>query len=497
MSDSSVTTVNGSELPGTIQSSGTAADLSEIITFSIFLRDSDPDSDPLTIATQSEFQAAHSASQADIDEIVKFAQACGLDVILTSAVKRLVKLKGMLDNVARAFALEFFSSDSGRTYSGSITIPGNLKEIITGVIGLDNQTKAEIKHIIVDYLEEESAKKAYSPAAIAEHYNFPADADGAGQTIGIIELGGNYSKSELMTYFNEMGVAEPEVVSVYIDENDSELSSADSEVLLDIEVAGMVASGARFVIYFASNTKQGFLDAIKSAIHDTTYSVDVLSISWAFTETDLESQFIDNVNAAFKEAAKMGITVCTSSGDRGAYNGGSSLSVQYPASDANVLTCGGTQFVEDDSGNIIGEEVWQQGSSATGGGISVCVAQPSYQGDAGIPLNPDEKTGRGLPDVAGFAATSPGYKVYYDGGWHAMGGTSAVAPLWAALIARINQSLGKRVGFINETLYCCKDSVCNDITVGNNGYYDAGKGWDACTGWGTPDGTRLLEKLKG
>jgi kumamolisin len=174
--------------------------------------------------------------------------------------------------------------------------------------------------------------------------------------------------------------------------------------------------------------------------------------------------------------------------------------VDFPAASPFVVACGGTKLAI--SGSAIGsEQVWNELSAnegATGGGVSEVFALPTYQSSAKVPKAPNGFVGRGVPDVAGNADPESGYNVVVDGQQTVIGGTSAVAPLWAGLLALINQSLGTNVGFVNAQLYAAKaEATFHDITSGNNGTYSAGKGWDACTGLGTPDGNALLAALKG
>jgi len=184
--------------------------------------------------------------------------------------------------------------------------------------------------------------------------------------------------------------------------------------------------------------------------------------------------------------------------------------VDFPASSPYVLACGGTTLLF--SGNTFtGEKVWNdggrdQGGGATGGGVSDDIAQPSWQKGIVPPsVNPGNHVGRGVPDVAGNADGVSGYAILADGQLLSeVGGTSAVSPLWSALIARANQKLGKPVGYINPLLYTSlgKTNAFRDITSGNNdptggqlGGYQSASGWDACTGWGSPDGTNLVNAL--
>jgi kumamolisin len=207
------------------------------------------------------------------------------------------------------------------------------------------------------------------------------------------------------------------------------------------------------------------------------------------------------LNSACEDAATMGITVLVAAGDDGATDGvtGGALTVDFPASSPYVVACGGTSLRLSGT-TIESETVWNDLSSsegATGGGVSESFALPSFQSSANVPKAPNGFVGRGVPDVAGDADPETGYNVVVDGQQSVIGGTSAVAPLWAGLFALINQSLGKNVGYVNSLLYSAnEEATFHDITSGNNDGYSAGPGWDACTGLGSPNGAALLAALK-
>ena len=274
--------------------------------------------------------------------------------------------------------------------------------------------------------------------------------------------------------------------------------------MLDIEVAAAVAPKAKIAVYFAPNTTQGFLDAITTAVHDTTNKPSVISISWGRPENELDRPGDDRIDQAFQTAAALGVTVCVASGDNGSADGAGDgkQHVDFPASSPFALGCGGTKLVGSGT-TITSEIVWNENptSSATGGGVSDFFAVPKYQAGAGVPVskNPGGRKGRGVPDVAGDADPTTGYAVRVDGQDFVIGGTSAVAPLWAGMIALMNQRLGHRVGYLNPLLYgsVVGTNSFRDITSGNNGAYTAKAGWDPCTGWGTPVGTKLLNALGG
>lgn len=456
------------------------------------------------LMTRDEYLARRGATAADIAQVERFALAYGLAVVQRNQAARRITLAGTVAAMNRAFAVTLqryaLSGSMFRGRTGPIYLPPELHPLVQGVFGLDNFPQAT-SHI--RYARRHRFNASYTPLDVASIYNFPAQGDGSGQSIGLIELGGGYQLTDLQTYFQELHVAMPTVTSVSVDGAQNaptgDPNSADAEVDLDIEVAGAIAPGAHIVVYFGPNSDQGFIDAITTAIHDTTNQPSVLSISWGAPEAEWSSQSIQAMDQAFQDAAALGVTVCCAAGDGGSSDGLNDglAHVDYPASDPYVLGCGGTRL---DPGC---EVVWNDGpSGATGGGVSDVFAQPSWQANANVPPSVnDQHVGRGVPDIAGDADPITGYQVRVDGSEFIIGGTSAVAPLWAALITLINQQRGKSLGYLNPTLYqnyslFMENAAFHDITDGNNGAYQAAPGWDACTGFGSPDGTALLKALQ-
>jgi kumamolisin len=466
--------------------------------------------------SRAEYENANGADPADFNQIKKFAQEFGLKVHETGTelARRTVLVSGTVAQFQKAFNVELkeYSHPKGnfRGRVGAISIPSDYAEIITGVFGLDNRPQAE-PHFRrlpgTPGIKTHAATTSYDPNQVAQIYDYPPG-DGTGQCIGIIELGGGFQLSDLTTYFGSLKIATPQVISVLVDggaNSPGDPNGPDGEVMLDIEVSGAIAPGAKIVAYFADNTDAGFLNAITTAVHDSTNNPSIVSISWGGPESSWTGQAMTSMDEAFQAAAAMGVTVCVAAGDDGSTDGVTDglNHVDFPASSPNVLACGGTKLVA--SGNSISSEtVWNElanNEGATGGGISDVFALPSYQSSAGVPpsANPGGHVGRGVPDVAGDADPTTGYVTLVDGESGVIGGTSAVAPLWAALIALINQSLGKPAGLINPALYQNSGSAqdFNDITSGNNGAYSAGPGWDACTGLGSPIGTQVAAVLGG
>jgi kumamolisin len=459
------------------------------------------------------------AAPEDLAAIEQLAQRHDLRVIGRSGPQRTVMLTGQLGDLLKAFPadLQQYHHPLGayRGRQGPILVPAGLENVITGIFGFDTRPKRRAGRGLRDRLALAAGPGGSVPSsAFAQRYSFPQSSgstnlDGTGQCIGIIELGGGYTNTDLQTYFSEIGSPLPNVVQFSADGSTNQPSgdpnSADGEVMLDIEVAGAVAPAAQIVVYFGPNQGNGFYDVVNAAVHDTEHNPSVLSISWGESEDYLEDQARQAFSELFMEAASMGITVCAATGDHGTANAtadqwDNQIHVNHPSSDPYVLACGGTQIVNGQ------DVVWNDGTTlaqggwATGGGISIKFPVPSYQNGIQMPNSLQSGTpGRGLPDISGSATD---YYVRVDSGEGASGGTSAVTPLIASLVVLLNQATGKPLGFLNPFLYAHgTNGITTDVVSGTNAIaqtvagYQAGPGWDPCTGWGTPIGTAILSAL--
>ena len=462
--------------------------------------------------TRQEFTASHGASSGDFQKIQEFANENGLSVSGIDPSRRCVTLSGTAAHFSQAFGMvmkRYEHPRQGITFrgrTGPLYVPRSLADIILAVLGLDDRPQAAPR--IRPIRPEQKAITSYSPPEVAKLYDFPNGPDGSGECIGIIELGGGSTQSDLTTYFQSLGVRLPKLVTVPVDGGTNsptgDPNGPDGEVMLDIEVAGSIAPGSVIAVYFAPNTDRGFVDALTTAVNDAQNKPSVISISWGSAENTWTAQAIQSFNQALRDASTMGVTVCCASGDGGSADGQTDglAHVDFPASSPFALGCGGTQLVSS-GGTITSEVVWNNGSAggATGGGISDVFPLPDWQKGFNVPpsSNAGDHIGRGVPDIAGDADPATGYSVRVDGLSQTYGGTSAVAPLWAGLIALINQKLGHSVGYINPILYGNYASKLsgdfNDITSGNNGAYSATAGWDPCTGLGSPDGAKLLNAI--
>ncbi|HEV2494423.1 MAG TPA: S53 family peptidase [Terriglobia bacterium] len=511
--------------------------------------------------SREDLGATRGADPEDLARIDQFAHTYNLTVVETSVPKRTVRLSGTVADLSRAFGVQLQKYKSkevvyrGRT--GPVYVPSELADIVEGVFGLDNRPVAK-PHF--RRLESPAGKRkqtgahrgvgkgkagktssvgraaaprnaadgSFAVPEVAQLYNFPAGLDGTGQCIAIIELndfdqngtitGTGYSLSDLQTFFGNLGLATPDVSAIGVDGGANMPGpdpNSDGEVTLDVEVAGAVAPGAKIAVYFAPNTDAGFIDAVNAALHDTVRRPAVISISWGGPEDASTDQFLNGLNQAFQDAASIGMTVCCAAGDDGSSDEPPDTRdgqphADFPSSSPFALACGGTKLIG--AGTTIGSEVvWNEGdgpgNGAGGGGVSNKFARPDYQNNASVPVSPLGNTGRGVPDVAGNADPHTGYRVIVGGQEFPIGGTSAVAPLWAGLLALMNQSLtgkgGNTVGFWNPLIYgsLAGTAAFRDITQGNNDIdgalhkYSAGPGWDACTGMGSPNGAQILQAL--
>ena len=276
----------------------------------------------------------------------------------------------------------------------------------------------------------------------------------------------------------------------------------DSEVTLDIEIVGAVAPGADYAVYFVPNYAYSYALAIQAILADKSFGANIITISWGSAESSYNDQSKSMTQTYVKLAAAQGVSVICSSGDTGANDGTSAPVTNFPASIPEVLSCGGTSITVAQE-SIIDEVVWNSmqysWGGASGGGISNAFAVPAYQSAITLPSSPTGTPGRGVPDVSANGDPLTGYSYFCEGKWSFVGGTSAVVPLWAGLLARINQGIGLSVGSVNAALYAAaaeSSGVFKDITQGSNGFYQAGRGWDACTGLGVPDGNKIYEYLK-
>jgi kumamolisin len=485
---------------------------------------------------EADFAAKYGAHPDDIAKVVDFVETAGMKVVQTSAARRTVVATGTVAQMNRAFAVDLGRytatapararhvapvAESYRGREGWVHVPASLADIVVGVFGLDNRT------ILKRNAADPANTHTLSIPTLKQLYNFPTNS-AAGQTIGIVSLSG-YAIHDVQLFFNGLGAgyAMPTVHDVAVHGSNSG-SDPYGETTQDIGIAAAAANGAAIAVYITAGSQAGWVDLLQRVAHPGAGDpvCSVLSSSWYISNGDdaatlasegVTTAFVNAVTAAFQDAAIQGITVCIASGDTGSNSkvGDGRAHVQYPGSDPWVLCVGGTT-VGNVSGSTFQEYVWNDPSPSdpshwgtTGGGISDFFGRPSYQADAGVPasVNPGHHVGRGVPDVSANASYNAGYSGLYLNGSPMIGnGTSASAPLWAGFVAKLNAAMGTRLGFLNPILYSKGSTAFRDIVPaggpannanGGTAGYPSVAGWDACTGWGSIDGAKMLNMLRG
>ena len=478
--------------------------------------------------SRADFADMHGADPKDLAAVEAFARSNGLEVVESHRARRSVVVRGTAAAVRKAFAVELNDYDSPRgqyrSHIGSVNLPSALSETVEAVIGLDNR-RVPAHHYSTARRknpQDPPNTKPVTPQQVAQLYSFPAG-DGTGQTIGIYEMEtqegpAGYTMQDLSDTMQAFGggLKVPAPIDVSVD-GVTNSGQSDGETGLDITVASAVAQGAQIAVYFTGGDTQSIIHALQRMIHPNAGDPEpsVLSISYGWGPDDesadsFSAQEYEQIDQLFQDAANLSITVLVSSGDSGALiESKTQAQTSFPASEPWVIACGGTTIGNINGGNF-DEYVWNDtgaaGPGGTGGGVSARYPVPNYQTNAGVPMrNGTGKPGRGVPDIAGNASENSGYMQFINGQSSPVGGTSAVAPLYAGLIAVINANLGTPVGFVNPVLYSTGNGTFRDISTppgpANNSFgqvtgYPANSGWDACTGLGSVKGTALQNALK-
>ncbi|GGB16957.1 kumamolisin [Puia dinghuensis] len=479
--------------------------------------------------TRAELEAQYGADPADMEKVSTVLTGLGLKILKEDAMTCTIRAGGRAAVVESIFQVRLFhySHPKGnyRGRKGDLHVPAELAGIIVAVFGLDNRKLVKRRPLRRRVSSLEQAQRAaasrswFYPAELATAYSFPPG-DGQGQTVGLLEFGGGFFPDDLATFCQNAKVDVPTVKPISVNNTPTnQRDGAEGEVMLDVEVVAGVCPKATIVVYFSTFDEGGWVTAIDTAVHDQQNPLNVLSISWGYAEDATGAwspAALDAVNDSLKAAALMGVTICVAAGDDGSDDevGDGHAHVDFPSSSPYVLAVGGTTLKRSGSGSTT-ETAWKDGDGlrkdnggSTGGGVSTYFARPSWQTVNIDSVNPGSIVGRVVPDVSADASANTGYWTVVDGQGGATGGTSAAAPLWASLIARLNAVLGKPVGYLSPLLYQAGangqplgESACRDITSGNNdtasiGGYSAGPGYDAVTGWGSPIGTALMNGLK-
>ncbi|HEY1715473.1 MAG TPA: S53 family peptidase [Solirubrobacteraceae bacterium] len=480
--------------------------------------------------SREELERRYSARPADMDAVASELAQYGLEVLDSAPSTRSLRVRGTAAQMDAAFRANLgiyrHDGDEFRGREGTLEVPAGLADVVTGVFGLDQRRVARRVPGIPPHegSAQALADDALSPADLEERYRFP-EGEGDGQTVAIAEFGGAYFPSDLQTFCTQQGRPEPsvkqiglgvavlteqEVMALPADRREQVLEEA-GEVNMDVQIVAGLCPGADIVVYFATWDQKGWVDLLNEVVKGVPAGSVSVSVSWGLSEdsSDFSPAARRVIDHRLQAAALLGITVCVSAGDDGSgdqVNDGQAH-VNFPACSPHVLAVGGTQLEGDQ------EVVWwqspgrrSQGGGSTGGGISRLFPQPSWQTVEVRPPEGSTATGRIIPDIAALAGP-PFYQLILLGRAAPNGGTSAAAPVWAALVARSAAAASPQRPpvFLAPMLYGAGPdghplgmSVCRDITSGSNtstppGWgFAAGPGFDAVTGWGVPDGPPLV-----
>lgn len=494
-----------------------------------------------------ELEADYGADPGQLDRVRAFSSRAGLEVRSVDAALRLAVLRGTAAALRRAFRVEFTGVRHGgrlhRSIRGPLHLPVELRDVVEAVFGLDDVPRFDRTTSARDAPDAGMSPAGASPSAIDTErvegiYGFPEAAREDGGTVAVIMLGGGYFAEDLDACFRRTGVrrtavrhvdlggatndpVEKPLLRAYLEDmgfapRDPSTPKVDwhsigglpdlvkrlwwtIEAALDVQLVGTLAGAANVVVYFAPPTEAGKIHALATALGDREHCPSVITCSWGSPEDRVSEAVLGSMDRLLQAAALLGVTVCYSSGDAGADVGPEHRPhVHFPASSPHALSCGGTILdLEEPDAESVWQETMMKRSLASGGGFSGRFPSQAWQ--AGALAEFGAGTGwRGVPDVAAKADMARGYGIFVGGHRIPMGGTSAAAPLWAALAARLHQALGRRVGWITPLLY--RDDfrgALHRITRGSNGYFSARQGWDPCTGYGSPRGRDLLDALGG
>lgn len=462
----------------------------------------------------SEFKQRFSPSDAEVATVVDSLRARGLAIAKVHENNLLVEVEGTSAAVEQAFQVELhdYQTTDGRVAFAPSTEPllqGEGADHVMAVNGLSNLVRRRTHTFkaqainpnagsIADYMTPSKIRTAYNTSSIAS--------TGSGETLALMELDG-YAGSDISAYASYFSISPvPTLQNVLVSSAGTTPTGAagadTTEVCLDIEVAMAIAPGlTKIMVYEGVNTDAGVLATYSKIANDNI--AKTVSSSWGYYENGNVAATLNSENTIFQQMATQGQSMFAAAGDSGAYDDGSTLSVDDPASQPYVTGVGGTTLTSNaTTGVYSSESSWNSGTEGGGGGISAKWATPTWQSGLGTVSNLGSgTTQRMVPDVSLDANPNTGYPIYVSGAWSLVGGTSAAAPLWAAFAAIVNQGRVAnglaRAGFMNPTLYqygagATASSLFHDIADNStNRHYPAVAGYDMATGLGTINGANL------
>jgi subtilase family serine protease len=470
--------------------------------------------------TPQEFEQSFAPTQATVQSVTSYLQSQGIQVASVAPNRLLIDATGTVANAEKAFNVTIANyALHGRSVFSPTTnpsIPASLNTMISNIAGLDNVAHYHYNSQVQRTAPHLGPAGGYTPSELRTAYDINpliSNGDnGTGQTVAIFELDG-YQPSDINAYLSNYGLGGAKYSNVLVDGVTNTAGDGAIEVELDMETVSAIAPSATQKIYIGPNSNTGVNDTYNQIVSDDT--AKVVSTSWGECEADSGTSELTALDTIFKQAATQGQAIFAASGDAGAYDcGTTSLGVDSPADDPNVVGVGGTSLTTGTGGTYQSEIAWSDPSNTnpgptgagSGGGYSTQFTRPGYQTGTNL-----TNANREVPDVSADADPNTGYSVYCTvavsdcgSGWLVVGGTSAAAPLWAALATDVNQYLAvlsqPTLGSASTAIYTLYNtsqtySAYHDVTSGNNLHFTATAGYDVTTGIGTPDAWNFARDL--
>ncbi|MGO8925643.1 MAG: immunoglobulin domain-containing protein [Limisphaerales bacterium] len=464
--------------------------------------------------TPGEFTARFGPTENDYQALMDFAKSNGLTVTVTHPNRVVLDVSGAVTDIERTFHVTLrvyeHPTEARTFYAPDVEPSVDLAVPILHVSGLDNYSlpHPNLKVRLAGAMANATPNTGTGPDGTYRGSDFRTayvpgtSLTGAGQSVGLLQFDGFYA-SDITSYESQAGLPSVPVTVVAVDGGVSTPGSGVDEVSLDIEMAISMAPGLAGVYVYEAPNGSPWVDLLSRMANDNL--AKQLSCSWGGGSPDATAEQI------FKQMGTQGQSFFNATGDSDAFTG----AIDFPSDSTNITEVGGTTLTTGSDAAYSSETVWNWGLDdgsyvGSSGGISTYYAIPSYQQGISMSANQGSTTMRNVPDVALTADNV--YVVYGDGSTETVGGTSCAAPLWAGFTALVNQQAAAAgqtpVGFLNPALYtigkgASYSSCFHDITTGNNFWpsspskFSAVTGYDLCTGWGTPNGTNLINALAG
>jgi len=478
-----------------------------------------------------EFKAHYSPTEQQVSQVKDYLLSQGVTPLNVSKSRLFIHAKGTIQAINAAFKTELhhFLDPKGKMYFAphkEIELPSGLHQNIQAVHGLHNLThfrsyarrnlsnqstanQTSTQHLrqhIEQHRDGSGPAGGLSPSDIRQAYEFPSQTssiNGAGQTLALFELDG-YDPADISAYERYFNLPQIPLKNILVGDATGEAGGGAGEVTLDIELMTGIAPGVKqILVYEGINSDQGMIDTYSRIADDNIASQ--VSTSWGISEDNASESLLKTENTIFKQMAAQGQSLYAAAGDDGAYDDGSTLSVDDPGAQPYAVAVGGTSLTTGANGTYVSETTWNASNGQGGGGISTLWPQPSWQHGVVGKDTLGSVTMRNVPDVALESDINVGYAIYYQGTWGIWGGTSCAAPIWAAFTALVNQERTARnmtpLGFPSPALYAIGKTNrysqdFHDIRDGStNGYYPAVTGYDDATGWGSLKAMDLLKDL--